>query len=120
MYRQWRRRGAQRDVCASMLAGLRLSPVKELKCEAASVLSLHTTVEREWTEVAAGLHLGAQDGLEHDVHKQQGQAVQYLGPLSSVRKISEDDGQGCFTQQMEKDGMGRMDAVRRKKQKNQM
>ena len=58
--------------------------VKEFKCEAASILSSNMTVERWWTETT-GLHLAAQDGLEHDVHTQQGQAVQYLGSSSSVR-----------------------------------
>ena len=40
---------------------------------------------RHWTDV---IHFGAQDGFELGVHAQQGQVVQFLGPLSSVRSDS--------------------------------
>ena len=40
---------------------------------------------REWTDVTAGLHTSwAQDGLKHDVLTQQRQALQSVGPFSSI------------------------------------
>ena len=48
--------------------------------------SLHANNGRDnGRDVTAGLHASwAQDGLEHDVHTQQRQAVQHVGPFSST------------------------------------